>query len=726
MTHTSNDTLPDPDVLAEMREFFAAGYFEIPDASPMIRSSRAVRRRFENRTPEQYAGQCLYPIGKILHADAADSNRIIDPENSFNGNYLPWKVDQALETADERQRETLLALRHALDAEATCNNVITSPHTVGGRGYTHSIPNFGRVIAEGLDEHARRIATGLADARKQDDSQRIDFYLGLEDVLVGIRTWHGHLLESLETWAAADDVQARNRDRLVEALNHVPFRPARSFFEALVAFNFTYYLDDCDNPGRLERVLWPYYEKDLAAGVIDHSQALDLMRQFVDNVCDNYGWSQAIGGSNADGTPAYNELTTICIEASHGKFRPSLELCVRDDMPDELWDTSMDALASGSGQPAFYNERAYTDGLRKLDMGVSDEDLVMWSGGGCTETMIHGCSNVGSLDAGINLPLILAGTLDEQLVKPGVTLGDITEAFKRDAAAAISEVLTQVSQWQQVRAETSPQPMRSLLIDDCIDSGLEFNNRGARYRWSVINVAAIANIADSLAALKQVVFDEEVVSASQMHAILAGNFDQHEEVQQRLLACPKFGNGLAEVDTIAADIAEFVYGEVLSHTPWHGGRFLPSCVMFETYTSAGLGVGATPDGRKAGGPVADSVGPMQGKDTNGPTAMLRSVTSLPLDLAVGTPVLNVRFSKDMLTSTDGRDAVRRLIETYFEMGGLQMQISVLDCEELLDAVANPEQHEDLIVRIGGYSTHFNWLSDELKHEVIRRTEYAGG
>ncbi len=213
------------------------------------------------------------------------------------------------------------------------------------------------------------------------------------------------------------------------------------------------------------------------------------------------------------------------------------------------------------------------------------------------------------------------------------------------------------------------------------------------------------------------------ITPSGLLSCLRQNFVGNEPIRQRLLTCAKFGNDLEPVDSLAVEIASFVYQELLSHPCQRGGHFLPSHIMFETFGYAGKQVGASPDGRSAFEPLADSVGPVQGRDRKGPTAMLNSVARLPLHLAAGTPVLNMRFSKRGLAKMESRRNLRSLVETYFSMGGMQLQVSVLDRDELVDALEHPDRHEDLIVRIGGYSTYFNWLSDDLKQEVIKRTEY---
>ncbi len=722
-----NGRIPDAGALGRLGEWFAAGYFELPEATPMRRWSRAVRRRFEHRTLTPYGGELLYPAGVRLPQDVSQ-DLIVEPSYSFTWAY---------------NRDVLTALRGQTgpadsvvldDLDASMRDLIQrtvvwdSPHTVGGRGYTHSIPNYGRVLREGLAAHAARAEAGLVAALAQNgddaaDSGRVDFYRGLQDVLAGIRAWHTRILTYLAAWPAPDAVSAQRRDALVMALQQVPFGPARSFYEAVVAYNFVFYMDDCDNPGRLDRELISAYEQDIDAGVLTRPQALAIMAAFTDNVAANHAWSAAIGGSLANGSPAYNEVTQLCLEAVHDHHRPSYELGVRPDMPDAVWDAALDAVGTGCGQPAFYNDGAYLAALLDADLGVCHEDRVLWNGGGCTETMIHGCSNVGSLDAGIHLPLVLGDVLDRQLAA-APSFEALVAAYKEAVSEVVAEITGGVSRLQEAKARLSPQPMRSLLIDDCIDRGVEFNAGGARYNWSVVNVAGLANVVDSLAAVREVVFESRELSGAALAEVLACDFAGSEALRQRLRRCPRFGNDDPTVDDLAADIARHVFEAFRSYVPWRGGRFLPSCIMFTTYAAEGEKVGATPDGRHAGEPLADSIGPVAGRDRHGPTAMIRSVTRLPLSLAVGTPVLNIRLGKTLLTTPEGRRAVRDLISTYFELGGLQIQLSVVDRDVLEDALIHPERHEDLIVRVGGFSAYFNSLSPALKAAILERTEHT--
>jgi formate C-acetyltransferase len=263
-----------------------------------------------------------------------------------------------------------------------------------------------------------------------------------------------------------------------------------------------------------------------------------------------------------------------------------------------------------------------------------------------------------------------------------------------------------------------------LLIDDCIDRGVEFNAGGARYNWSVINIAGLGNVVDSLAAVREVVFERREISGAELAGILAANFAGQEALRQRLSRCPRFGNDQPAADELAHEVGEFVFREFLGHRAWRGGRFLGSCLMFVTYAQAGKGVGATPDGRLADAPLADSAGPVQGRDLHGPTACIKSLGAIPHRLAPGTLVVNTRFAKAHFQSPDGRAKLRALFRTYFDLGGMQMQVNVVDQELLRDAVAHPEEYPNLVVRMGGYSEYFSRLSQELRETLLERTEHT--
>ena len=651
------------ELLYECGEPFAAGYYENPDKSPFFRYACAQRRFWEHVPLPEYISGALYPCGYKWQGTYG-----VSPSYSYTVQFNHALIQEKL----TEQANTLLTEMDNL-------RLLDTPHTVGGNGYTHSMPNYGRVVYEGLDAYALRV-----EALKPGD-----FRDGLTEVLTGIRAYHARALSYLEDRKA--------EPRLISALRRVPFLPAQNLYEGLVCWNFIYYIDGCDNPGRLDAELWPLYRGE----DVTHE-----LRQFFCNVDANDGWSSALG-------PDCNDLTLQMLRAVKGLRRPSLELRVTRHTPDSIWDAATEALETGCGQPALYNEEAYQASLSKLFPEIAKDDLLRFNGGGCTETMLAGVSNVGSLDAGINLPLILSGRLERLDEYP------LFEAFYHavieDIAAACTQVFREISDYQRRRAEHRPQPVRTLLVDDCIDRGRDFNAGGARYYWSVVNLAGLVNVIDSLLAVRELVYETKQFTP---RVFLASLKEQREDFLLRLKRCRCYGVDDGNADALARDLASRIFNLFDTARPWLGGRFLPASIQFVTYLDAGRGVPATPDGRTDGAPLADSIGAVHGKDTRGPTAMLNSAAALPLSRAAGTPVLNLRLQKGML-----RSSLRGLTEGYFAKGGMQLQISCLSREDIHDAMLHPELHGNLIVRIGGYAEYFNRLSPELQKTVAARTEY---
>ncbi|MCK5803329.1 MAG: hypothetical protein KAI66_10875 [Lentisphaeria bacterium] len=706
--------------LHQLGEHFAAGYFELPDATPVRRWSRAVRRRFEHRRIPPYDGTRLFPAGQ--NTDGAQ-NRIVAASYSFTWSYQHAQTENIAPDPDEKQQDALAELAADMERLAKETDCIHTPHTAGGRGYTHSVPHYGRVLREGLDSYETRVAKRLTQARACNDNQAVDLLMGLLDVLAGIRAWHANIVAALRKHAPADEPERARRERLVQALEQVPFQPARSFFEAIVAYNLVFYMDECDNPGRVDYELDPYFSQDERKGLTDPEEAEALLRELWVNTDANSGWSASIGGSLPDGQPAYNPLTQACLRAARGMRRPNLQLRIRHDMPDQVWEEALNTLETGTGLPALHNEEEYIRSLRGAHLGIRSEDFALVNGAGCTETLIHGHSNVGSLDAGLNLPLVLVDTLERHLATTS-SFEHLLEAFKNDLRGAVREIADHVNRDQEAKARWRPQPMRSLLMDDCIDNGIEYNAGGARYNWSVINVAGLANMVDSLTAVREMVFEQKRLSGGELARALRDDFEGAEPLRRQLAQCSKFGNDHVKTDELARHLADFVFRELLAHAPWRGGKFLGSCLMFVTYVAAGKGVGATPDGRRAGAPIADSAGPMQGCDRNGPTAMIKSLGTIPHHLAPGTLVVNARFGKALFTTPAERKKLRALVRSYFDLGGMQIQINVVDQKLLRDAVDHPDNYPNLVVRMGGYSEYFCRLTPELRQTLLERTEHT--
>lgn len=649
-------------------EFFAAGLFEEEDRSLFFRKSRALRRYWENVPLPPYEGKRLYPAGVIR------SGMAVTPHYCFDG----FNVDIALLQAKDP------ALPALMEASGCCNTQVFVPpeHTVAGDMYNHGMPNYERILAEGFDGYEARIRA-MADA---------DLREGLLEVVAGIRAFHARCLAYLR--------EVHADPRLIAALETAPMHPCETFEQAVVGWNFALYLDGCDNLGSVAQGLMPYYRGE---------DAEPLLSDLFDNLDENGGYSMAVGIRD-------NPLVVPCLRAVRGKRRPMIELFADEDTPEEVWAAALDCVFTGGGQPAFYNRKLYTRGFAARFPSIDGEDLARLCGGGCTEMMLPGLSHVGSLDAGVNLLLILERTLHSRL-ESAESFSAFYETYIGDVHTTLLEVMEGIRRSQAYRAENCPLPMRTLLVDDCIEKEQEYNAGGARYAWSIISYAGIVNVLDSLAEIRRLVFDEKIMTAGELLEKLRTNDPAF------LAACRKAPHRHGTDDEAVCDLAHDFTSRIFAFTremdPYIGLGFLPASILFQSYGAAGMGVGATPCGRGAGEPLADSLTAVFGKDTLGPTAMLKSVTSMDLAQALGTPVCNLTVSPSI-----DRHILRSLILAYMRLGGMQLQITCVSRETLEAAYADPDSYRNLVVRVGGYSEYFYRLDDTLKRKILERTYYA--
>ena len=327
--------------------------------------------------------------------------------------------------------------------------------------------------------------------------------------------------------------------------------------------------------------------------------------------------------------------------------------------------------------------------------------------------MLAGLSNVGSLDAGINLLLILENCIRTELEKAHC-FEEFYDRYLDAVRETVNTVTAAIRKSQRERAKYDPLPMRTLLIDDCIDSGLDFNNGGARYQWSIINFAGMINVIDSMLVIRDLIFAGKAYTAGDFIRRLAENDEQFLAILRNHSI--HFGDDNSDANAFSKKISTDIFSTLDHQKPYFGEAFLPASIQFMSQVEAGSGIGATPDGRKAGSPLCDSLAAIFGKDTKGSTALLNSVTSLNLERALGVPVLNFNINPHFKN-----DILQALILGYMKQGGIQLQITYLSKEMLEDAYKNPAQYKNYIVRVGGYSEYFYRLSKELQQMVIDRT-----
>lgn len=651
-----------------INEPYAAGLFELENEAPIVRYANALKRFYELAPLPPYLGGQLYPAGSNIFTYSKEI--AIVPRYS-----LPFEVNYKLIT--KKNPDAAEAIKKEQNLVVSFKD---SPHIVGGHGYTHSFPNYTRVLNEGLDRYRERISS-LPDG---------DFRKGMELVLEGIEAYHRRCLDHL--------TEVNAPVRLIEALNRVPYSTPRDIYEALVSLNFIYYVDGCDNIGALDRILLPYHKGE---------DMVELFRELFKNVDTNNGWSGVLG-------PNYNELTKMCLRAIQNGRRPNLQLLVTKDMPDEIWEEAVASLSTSCGQPALYNYDLYMKTIRELIPEIRADDLRFIAFGGCTETMFEGLSAVGSDDAGMNFALIFSNYMRENLSKKK-SYDEFYSGLVTQIRAEVAETLDRLNEFRRTRALYFPSVVRTLLVEDCIDTMTEFNAGGARYVYSVINIAGVINVIDSLNVIRELIYEKSKYTPEEFLSLMDA---RDSKILDDAKKCRSYGND----DDIADEIGNILISDISDsfnqRECYPRGKFYPVANQFNTYANAGKKIPATPDGRASGAPLCDSLGSIHGNDYKGATALLNSVSKLGLHRVIGTPTTNIRISKKQLPLV-----LKPLISAFFENGGMQLQVSCLSKEEILDAMEHPENHRSLVVRIGGFSEYFTRLSPELQQTVLERTEH---
>jgi pyruvate-formate lyase len=732
--------VPDANILRELGEWAAVGFYEAIDEPWPASYGRAYRRLYENmeiRIPES---GWLIPFEPLPHAKTWTENN----EWTAISLILDHEHNCGLRFNSSIGAEKKVAFpQHAKFIDALLTDLRERLDYFGG--YTHTNPDMRRVVNEGFDSMMVELTDAIALTRSEGKDApygAMNLLLAVEDFAAGVRAFYERTCQAITD--AAEAATGSRRDQLTrigQAMSQCFMQPSKTFLQGLLAVNFAWIIDGCDSIGRWDQVLGDLYEANLANGTLTEADAIDM----IDDVFRSFerfnGWNMQIGGWTPEQTDGTNALTLAIIEAcGRNHFRrPNVAFRITSQTPDSAIEAALRALRKGSGRPALYNDDLYVKTLREMDLGLTDADACEIGFGGCTETMISGLSNVGSLEGEINLAKALELALydgydpaDKSQRGPHTGRFEDMDSFDDFLTAVKRQIQFRTAEYyawdreQLTNRFTQGDPMmaRTLFTRDCIKNRKSFEAGGARYNWCVVSYQGIANLIDSLAAIKQCVYERKTIDQASLLDALKGNFGGREDIRQALLAAPKFGNDDDYVDLLGREIMDFAWNELYAYETPRGGRYLASCILFVTYQWAGQPIGATPDGRRAGEPLADSVGAFQGNDTHGPTALLNSVAKLPLHMAVGTPVLNIRLQHSILEREEDLSRLTSLVRAHFAQGGMQIQVSVLNREELLAAQKDPEKHRDLLVRIGGYSEYFCNLSPELQETVIDRTEHG--
>ncbi len=598
----------------------------------------------------------------------------------------------------------------------------------GGGWGGHSNPDYGRIINFGTD-HIRTI---IAENSKKYPNEAW-FYRSCSYALDAIDIFGERYRESA-LQNAKKSQSGKDKAfylRLAQAFETVPKKPAYDFTSAMCSFMLIFALDGSDSPGRFDQYMYPAYLK-----TENKEEVTDLLDRLWDYFRDHRSWNLCISGSDENWNDESNELTYHILAMVRKKRynTPNLTCRVHRNTPDKLWNAIADTLAIGTGLPALYNDDVVCTALEKI--GIPPEDSHDYCMNGCNQIDILGKSHMGLEDGEVIftkcLEFALHNGVDNMTGKKiSIETGDPTtfETYERFERAFMDQLefvtynsCSSANRWQHMRGVFQPHPLRSCLIKGCLEKGMDYRNGGPLYNHGQILAEGIADTGDSLYAIKKLVYDKKKYTMVQLIDALNANFEGYEQLYHDFKNCEKFGNDIEEVDKITTHALNRFFTVLKRNKTYKGGIFTGGCSPFNRVANYGRKTAALPNGKLKGEPLlADSISATPGRDTNGPTAQIKSVLKYNHTDACSGFIFQNKFEKKMFTSEKGKASFIALAKAFFAGGGQQYTITVVSPEDLIDAKTNPQNHRNLIVRVGGYSDYFINLTEELQNNVIERT-----
>jgi formate C-acetyltransferase len=629
-------------------------------------------------------------------------------------------------------------------------------HTVAdGKMYRKGLLDFKRDIAEAierLDYHADPTAH-----HRHEQLTAMDI---AADATILFAQRHADLALA-KAAEETDPARKAELERIAAVCSNVPAHAPRDFQEAIQMYWFCHLgviteLNGWDsfNPGHLDQHLWPFYERGLSDGTLDTETARELLGclwvKFNNHPAPpKVGVTAAesgtytdfaninLGGLTRNGEDGSNDLSLLMLEVIDDMhlLQPSNNVQISQRTPNEFLRAACRVIRKGYGFPSVFNADAVVDEL--LRQGKRLEDAREGGTSGCVEAGAFG-KEAYILTGYFNLVKLLdlalhngrdARTGDQLGPQTGDPAGftgisDVMEAWDRQVRHFVDVKVAGSQIIERMYASYAPAPFLSILIDDCIANGKDYNEGGARYNTSYIQGVGIGTLTDSLAAIDAHVFQGKHIALPQMVAALDANFEGLESLRQTLVnRCPKYGNDLDAPDALMRNAFARFYNAVEGRPNTRGGEYHIDMLPTTCHVYFGAVTGATPDGRVAWAPVSEGISPVQGADRCGPTAVLKSAAKMDHRLTGGT-LLNQKFTPQVLDGEAGIERMLQLIRTYFRLGGHHVQFNVVSGEALREAQEHPEEHRDLIVRVAGYSDYFCDLSRSLQDEIIQRTAHS--
>jgi formate C-acetyltransferase len=557
----------------------------------------------------------------------------------------------------------------------------------------------------------------------------------------------------------SDPVRKQELRKISEVCYKVPAEPAQTFWEATQTFWFVQMLIQMETDGtgvsteRYDEIVYPYYQKELDAGTITQDFAQELIECLwikfwetmkvydLDNATYFSGYSLGqiltIGGVDRMGRDNTNAITYLCMDAEENinLAQPNLAVRINRNTPDDFLFKVCKHISKGSGKPHLFNDEIIIPAL--MGEGCSLEDARHYTLIGCVEAGIGGKMNAWANTSMFNLVKCLELALNDGVCaltgkQVGLKTGkaedmhsyeELVAAYYAQVSYFVKHMIICANAIDIAHQKLLPLPFLSALFDDCAVKGKDVTRGGAKYNFSGPQGVGVADVADSLMAIRQLVFEEGKYNLSEIREAMEKDFAGYTKLYNDIQSIPKYGNDIDAVDEIATTIGRQYCKEVAKYKNARGGKFHAGLYPVSANVPMGMDVGAMPNGRKSRTPLADGVSPSAGADLEGPTAVVKSVAKLDHLKASNGTLLNMKFNPDILKTDEQIEKFMTMIRTFFELGGWHVQFNVVSAETLRKAQKNPEAYRDLLVRVAGYSAFFVDLDHSLQENIIARTEH---
>ncbi|MBQ4188236.1 MAG: hypothetical protein II642_10155 [Firmicutes bacterium] len=645
----------------------------------------------------------------------------------------------------ERREEDASEMK-TLSEDIRCGLITLQP-------YGHAIGGFERVIRLGFDKVRAQIQARLTDTSVTEEQMA---QLRAMDMTAEASARYmercgekaAELVKVLRSRGGEESEQALcNLERIADSCQRIAHEPAATFFDAV---QFSILLQELTiietssgsmSLGRMDQIFYPLYAKDLQAGVIgeDEAQALiDAWRMKLAGLVQAFQ-NVAIGGCDREGKFAGNAVTLMILRSAM-KYRfdqPLLSLRTTKDMPEEFWDTAMKLISLGDGFPALHNDEVIIPALKRV--GVAEEDAWNYGIVGCVEPAIGGKEFSNTEEIRINwlkiLEVMLNGGIcpmtkmkvplrERKDLKAIKSIEELTQWFESELVFAIERIAKRCTMVDRYFGSAFPSPYLSMTMEGCAEGACDVTGTdGPVYRFSTINHCGMANVVDSLLAIKAIVFDHQMESLESFCEILLRDFEGREDL--RLYAKNKtehFGNDSEAAACLMKELTDLAAETVDSIENGRGFRYRSGMYSVSSHAVFGLYTGASADGRHRSESLANGLSPVQGTDRKGPVAVIDAVSGLSHERFGNGMVLDLKFLPSILATEEKRKKLSALVQTYFDRGGMEIQFNVVDRNTLLEAQKQPEKYRNLIVRVSGFSAYFTALFKPLQDEIIARTE----